>query len=133
MANMEHVSTVKNLYAAFGGNDRKALLDCLSDDVTFELPAMPGVPFGKSYQGKDGVLRFLADREPLVKYERFDAREFFSDREHVIVLGETGGTVLTTGKPFAYRWVQLFEFASDGRVRRFHEFLDTHALVSSFA
>jgi hypothetical protein len=39
----------------------------------------------------------------------------------------------TRETPFSYKWVQLFEFAPDDRIQRFHEFLDTQVLVSAFA
>jgi ketosteroid isomerase-like protein len=133
MPNDRHVSIVQALYAAFGAGDVEALLDLLTEDVTFVLPALPGVPLKTTYEGKDGFRQFLADREPALRYTAFAPNQFFSDQDHVIVLGETEGIVIATGKPFGYRWVQLFEITREDRVSRIHEFMDTHALVSAFA
>jgi hypothetical protein len=132
MTNDAHLESVRALYAAFGKGDSDAMLALLTEDVVFTLPEMPGVPLQASYQGKDGILSFLRDREPLLRYEAFDPRRFFSDQDTVIVLGSTRGIVLSGPAPFQYQWVQLFEFDGGGLISRFHEFLDTHVLVSAF-
>jgi ketosteroid isomerase-like protein len=132
MSNHLHVGVVKALYAAFAAGDDEKILNLVTDDVVFEIPGMPGVPLGTRYHGKSGVQKFLADRGPALTYTAFAPDKFFSDQDHVIVLGQTAGTVKTTGKSFGYKWVQLFEISSDNRVRRFHEFMDTHELVSAF-
>lgn len=133
MANTVHVQVVTALYAAFQSGDTEAFLACLTDDVVFTLPEMPGVPFRSSYHGKQGVAGFLSDRGPFIRYTLFAPNKFFSDQDTVLVIGETAGTVLRTKSPFHYRWVQLFEFAPDNRIKWFHEFLDTQVLSSAFA
>jgi ketosteroid isomerase-like protein len=132
MANARHVEIVKELYAAFQKADTSALLRCLTDDVVFTMPEMPGVPLRASYNGKEGVTQFLSDRGP-IRYDAFDPQRYFSDQDTVLVLGETAGRVLTTGQAFRYKWVQLFEFAPGDLIQRFHEFLDTNVLVKAFA
>jgi ketosteroid isomerase-like protein len=133
MANLRHVQIVKELYGAFQQADERALLQCLADDVVFTMPEMPGVPLGESYQGKAGVKQFLRDRGPAIRYTEFDPQRYFSDQDAVLVLGETAGLVVTTGRAFRYKWVQLFEFAPDSLIRSFHEYLDTNVLVNAFA
>ena len=133
MANDSHVSIVQELYAAFLAGDVEAILDLLTEDVTFILPELPGVPLQTTYLGKKGFRQFLADREPALTYTAFNPQQYFSDQDHVIVLGNTEGTVKATGKAFGYQWVQLFEITREHRVRRIHEFMDTHALVVAFA
>ena len=133
MGNSRHVEVVKELYGAFQKADVDALLQLLTDDVVFTIPEMPGVPLGTSYQGKQGVTQFLMDRVPVIRYTAFDPQRYFSDQETVLVLGETAGVVLKTGRTFRYKWVQLFEFAPNGLIQRFHEFLDTSVLVRAFA
>ena len=127
------IGVVQAVYKAFLAGDVEGLLNLLTDGVTFELPAMPGVPLGTLYRGKAGVWQFLADRAPVLTYTAFAPGTFVSDRGHVIVVGETAGTVKATGKHFGYQWVHHFEVTPDHRVRRFHEFMDTHALVAACA
>ena len=38
---------------------------------------------------------------------------------------------LSNETPFGYKWVQLFEFDEQDHIARFHEFFDTHVLVSA--
>lgn len=132
MDNDSHIGVVKDLYSAFGTGDVEALLGLLAEDIVFILPELPGVPLQTTYEGKDGFRRFLADREPALAYTAFSPSRFFSDRDHVIVLGRTEGTVKSTRNAFQYQWVQLFEFTPENRVRRIHEFMDTHTLISAF-
>lgn len=132
MDNDSHIRAVKDLYSAFGTGDVEALLGLLAEDVVFILPELPGVPLQTTYEGKDGFRQFLADREPALVYTAFSPTQFFSDRDHVIVLGRTEGIVKSTRHNFQYQWVQLFEFTAENRVRRIHEFMDTHTLVSAF-
>lgn len=133
MANPDHVQAVKSLYAAFGADDTPRFLELLTDDVRFTMPDMPGVPLRTEYRGKDGALQFLRDRAPSIRYTLFDPQKFFSDQDTVLVLGETGGHVIASGREFRYTWVQLFEFAPENLIKRFHEFLDTNVLVSAFS
>ncbi|HTY42378.1 MAG TPA: nuclear transport factor 2 family protein [Thermoanaerobaculia bacterium] len=133
MENTRHVEVVRELYAAFGKGDASALLQCLTDDVVFTMPEMPGVPLSTRYVGKRGIEEFLRDRAPVLEYDEFEPRRFFSDQDTVLVLGETAGRVRTSGRKFRYTWVQLFEFGPNDLIRRLHEFLDTNVLVNAFA
>jgi len=81
MANARHVEVVKELYRAFQEGDVQALLGCLTDDVVFTMPSMPGVPLKTSYRGKKGVQKFLRDRAPVLRYTRFEPLRYFSDQE----------------------------------------------------
>jgi ketosteroid isomerase-like protein len=133
MANEAHVQIVKSLYAAFLSGDTDAMLRCLADEVVCTMPEMPGVSLRARYEGKQGFKEFLAERAPFIQYTMFEPHRFFSDQENVIVLGETAGVVIRNRGPFRYKWVQLFEFTPDNRIKWFHEFLDTQVLVTAFA
>lgn len=133
MTNQDHIELVKAVYAAFGAGDVEALLDLVADDISFELPEMDEVPLDTVYRGKEGIRKFMADRDGVLQYTDFQIFRFFSDQDHVFVLGETAGIVLNTEKPFRFPWLELFEITQDNRVRRFREFLDSHKFVAAFA
>ncbi|MGC4044692.1 MAG: nuclear transport factor 2 family protein [Armatimonas sp.] len=132
MSNQAQIDVVQKIYAAFGTGDVEGMISLLDDSITFELPNLPGVPLDTLYTGKDGVRKFMADRGPAIEYKSFSIDEIFSDRDHVLVLGQTSGVVLATGSSFGYRWVQVFSFTSDNLVLKFQEFMDTHQLVNAF-
>src|SRR4051812_5296013 len=103
MENARHVEIVKELYGAFRRDDVPELLRCLTDDVEFTMPEMPGVPLGTSYHGRKGVKQFLKDRGPIIRYTAFEPQRYFSDQGTVLVLGETAGLVLATDHSFRYK------------------------------
>lgn len=132
MSNQAQIDIVQKIYAAFGTGDVDGMLALLDDSITFELPNLPGVPLDTLYTGKDGVRQFMVDRGPAIEYKSFVIDQIFSDQDHVLVLGQTSGTVLATGSPFSYEWVQVFSFTPDDLVVKFREFMDTYVLVNAF-
>jgi uncharacterized protein len=133
MSNQDHIAVVQSLYEAFAAGDIDAFLDLVTDDITLELPEMATVPLSALYEGKQGVRQFMADRASVLTYTNFDPQKYLSDQDHVVVFGQTRGIVNRGSTPFGYKWVQVFEITPENRVRRFQEFMDTHALVSAFA
>jgi ketosteroid isomerase-like protein len=133
MSNPDHLGIVHALYAAFQAGHVAAVLDLVSDDFCLVLPRMPDVPWRSSYPGKEGLRDFLTQRGPLVTYTYFGPDQFFADRGHVLVIGETAGIARVTGRAFRYRWVHVFQFSPSGLVSRMEEILDTHVLVSAFS
>ncbi len=133
MSNTGHLGIVHALYAAFQAGHVGAVLDLVSDDFCLVLPQMPDVPWRSSYPGKEGLRDFLAQRGPLVTYTFFGPDQFFADRGHVLVIGETAGIARVTGRAFRYKWVHIFQFSPSGLISRMEEVLDSHVLVTAFS
>ena len=132
MSNQAQIDIVQKIYVAFGTGDVEGMIALVDDGITFELPNLPDVPLDTLYSGKEGVRRFMTERGPAIEYKSFSTDEYFSDRDTVLVLGQTSGVVLATGASFSYEWVQVFTFTSNNLVLKFREFMDTYALVSAF-
>ena len=126
-----NTKVVEHLYASFGAGDLDGMLGTLTEDVTFEIPKLPGVALRPLYRGKEGVRQFLKDREPTLRYDQFTPREFVAQGDIVIVLGETQAVALATGKEFQFQWAQVFRFR-EGRIASFQEYLDTADLGPVF-
>ena len=131
MSEEPNLDTVKRIYAAFGNGDEDGFLEELTEDVSFELPRLEGLPLDSRYDGKDGIRKFLNDRKPALKYEAFDVQEFLSNEDTVVVLGETRGRAIPTGKPFRHEWVQVFRFR-DGKVAAIKEFVSCEEISMAF-
>ena len=83
---------------------------------------------------RSGSLReFLVQRGPLVTYTYFSPDQFFADRGHVLVIGETAGIARVTERAFRYKWVHIFQLSPNGLISRMEEVLDTHVLVTAFS
>ena len=133
MSDSGHIGMVQALYSAFQAGHIAPILDLVSDDFSLELPPMPDVPWRSSYPGKEGLREFLVQRGPLVTYTHFSPDQFFADRGHVLVVGETAGIARVTGRAFRYKWVHILQFSPNGLISRIEEVLDTHVLVTAFS
>jgi uncharacterized protein len=131
MSVRSNIKIVQALYQAFGAGDVTAILNLLADDVVFELPRLEGVPLKPRYKGKKGFQQFLKDRGPAIHYDKFAPNEFIGQGEVVVVLGETRGKVLTTGKRFRHQWAQVYRIRY-GKIAAIQEFLNTAEIRMAF-
>jgi len=95
------------------------------------FPGSKGVPLQARYVGKEGFMQFLSDRGPSIQYDHFVPQEFIEQGEVVVVLGETAGLVLTTGKPFRHQWAQVYRIR-EGKIAGIQEFLNTTEISTAF-
>ncbi len=131
MSARKNIKVVQALYQAFGEGSIDGFLGVLTDDVVIEMPRLPDVPLKDRYKGKKGVLQFLKDREPAIQYDKFLPQEFVGQGDIVVVLGETRGKALTTGKRFRHQWAQVFRFR-EGKIAGIQEYLNASEINAAF-
>lgn len=131
MSASKNTKIVQALYQAFGEGSADGFLSLLTDDVVLEMPRLPDVPLKDRYKGKKGVLQFLKDRAPAIQYDTFTPQEFIAQGDIVVVLGETRGKALTTGKRFRHQWAQVFHFR-EGKIAGIQEYLSAHEINAAF-
>jgi ketosteroid isomerase-like protein len=130
MNNNPKVELIKNLYANFGRGNIDGILSALADDVRWEEPATPGVPYGGERQGKPAVRDFFAGVGQ-VEVASFEPQEYVVSGDRVLVIGRWSGKVKTTGKSFLSEWVMSW-IVKDGKVTHFRAYEDTAALAAAF-
>lgn len=124
----KHISTVQAIYTAFGKGDIPAILEHLSDDVTWEYqPITQDVPWLQHRTGREGVLAFFQTVGKELKFTKFEVDTILGDDKVVIALCSVEAIVLATGRtivemPEAHLW----HFDARGRVARFRHAADTH-------
>jgi ketosteroid isomerase-like protein len=127
-ASSAHVEAVKSLYEAFGRGDVQAILDLLSEDVSWEpwgdsFAHRAGVPWLEPRTGREGVAEFFGI------VGQFDIAEFS-------VLDVTAGEkqvaaeiVIEAATPAGGRYrdeeLHLWTFDGDGKVCRMRHYVDT--------
>lgn len=131
MSARKNIKVVQALYQAFGNGSIDDFLNVLTDDVVLEMPKLPDVPIKDRYKGKKGVLQFLKDREPAIRYDKFQPQEFIAQGDLVVVLGETRGKALTTGKRFRHQWAQVYRFR-EGKIAGIQEYLNAAEINTAF-
>jgi ketosteroid isomerase-like protein len=122
-----NVAVVQDVYAAFARGDVPAVTAALAPDVEWVVPS--GSPYGGVHRTPGTVVqRVLA---PLAA--EWDGWHMAVDRildagDHVVALGTEGGTHRASGRTVRALAAHVF-VVRDGRVARFTDYVDTHAVA----
>ena len=117
---------VEQVYNNFKSGNIEALLNLMSNDVTWTLPEMEGVPFAGRRSGRASVGEFFAtvgaSQEPL----KFEPRELIAEGDKVVALGSYEWRLIANGREFSGDFAHAWTIR-DGKVVAFHEYTDTAA------
>ncbi len=120
----QNVEMLKQSYQAFGRGDIPAVMEIMTPETEWIIPAGNAAQ-GGTYRGPDkiveGVFMPIGDL-----YDDFEVkvREFVDGGNRVIMLGNYSGKGKATGKPLDSPFVHVAE-VRNGKVTRFEEFSDT--------
>jgi len=129
---MDHVTTVQQIYEAFGRGDVPAILGYLADDVSWDQDAPGyGVPLYEPGVGKAHVERFFSTLQD-IDFLRFEPSNFLSGGNQVAVPIAVEVRVKATGKTVKALEMHLWTFGQDGKVTRFFHCIDRHAFVLAY-
>lgn len=131
MSEPENTATVQQSYHNFKTGNIQALLDQMSEDVTWQLPEIEFVPLAGKRDGRYAVREFFAmvarDQEVL----EFEPREFVAQGDKVVSLGHYKWRVKDTGREFASDFVHIFT-VRDGKIVAFREHFDTAVVAVAY-
>jgi ketosteroid isomerase-like protein len=131
MSENENIALVKKVYGLFSSGDIHGLLSQFADDITWETPGAPRVPYAGRFRGRDDVAKFFEGLGKTAEFDRFEPREFIAQADRVVVLRYYSGKGRITGRPFGTNWAMVFTVQRD-KVTGFHEFFDTENLGGAF-
>ena len=131
-----NTETVRQVYSNFevlgrAGAERpdmKPLLSLYSDDVEWHVPAMENVPFAGPRRGIAGVRDFFAAITEGLEVLQFEPREYIAQGDKVVALGRYSWRVRATGREFSSDFAHVCTIRN-GKIVRFHEYMDTAAEV----
>jgi uncharacterized protein len=126
-----NVQIVQQAFADFGSGNIQGILEICTENVVWSGPENRHVPYAGTFTGKDGVLEFFNSLAENVDYSSFEPKEFFHDRDVVVVLGHHTGTVKKTGKTYDHDWCMVFRFR-DEKLYNYYSFVDTLEQAESF-
>jgi uncharacterized protein len=130
MNKQENVKLVKQIYENFKQGDIKALLHLLSENIEWQLPEIENVPFAGKRRGHEQMGQFFASLAGTQEVQHFDPREFIAQGDKVVALGHYAWRVKSTGREFGGDFAHVFT-VNDGKVIRFHEYMDTAAAAAA--
>jgi ketosteroid isomerase-like protein len=129
MSDQQAVETVKRGYELFGQGDIAGFLNLLDEHVEWYSPGPSELPTAGVRKGRQAVGDFFATLDKHYEFQRFEPRQFIAQGDTVVVLGEDTVRVKTTGTVLTEEWAHVFTL-SNGRVTRFHEYMDTAGIVT---
>lgn len=131
MSEQDNINVVRHIYGLFGQGDIAGLLKQFADDIAWETPGAPGVPYAGRFKGRDQVARFFDGLGKTAEFSSFEPREFIGQGDQVVVLGHYTGKGRSTGRSFSSPWAMVFT-VNNGKVTKFHEYFDTANLSAAF-
>lgn len=125
-----NIAVIQKVYADFSRGDIESILNQLADDVVWEQPNQPAIPYGGKRHGRESVRQFFAAVAE-VEVREFAPVEYLASGDRVVAIGHWAGTVRRTGKSFRSAWAMAWT-VTDGKIRRFTAYEDTAAIVAAF-
>ncbi|WP_151446712.1 nuclear transport factor 2 family protein [Lacisediminimonas profundi] len=133
MNEQQLIEKVKQGNALFIAGDIQQLVGGFADDVEWVMADIPGVPFAKTWKGKQEVAQFFKTFSESLRTSRYEPREYIAQGKKVVVLGYYAGEAKPTGRALEGDWVQIFSYNNEDKLCRFQQFTDTAAYQAAFS
>ena len=128
---MDNVQIIQQVYKDFGAGNVAAVLSFFDKDVEWVRPGEPDIPFSGIFKGIDGMGKFLSLVAQNVRIKEFYPKQFFSNGDNVVVIGEDTAEAISTGKSYTTHWVQVFTL-KDQKIIHGRAFIDTLQVAKAF-
>ena len=118
------LNVVQEMLTAFGKGDMEALKQTLSENTVWVYHGTEGIPYNGTYEGKEGVLKFITNIMTNVDILDFQVSKLLADQNTVVVLGSEKQKIKSNGEVLEQKWVQVYTVEND-LITRLEEFANT--------
>lgn len=126
-------AAIQEFFRCFGGGDWAGVLAVLADDIDWNVPGSPSVPWTGQRGSKPEVEDFLrACATEVSATERFTIDHTIADGGQAVVLGAFTHVIARTGKKFESDFA-LHVVVTDGLISTYHMFENSHACAEAFS
>jgi ketosteroid isomerase-like protein len=123
---MTNKESVQTLYDLFGKGNVSAILDLVTDDITWTCPGPTDIlPYAQVYNGKKGVAEFFKLIYANKDFPTFEVKELIEEGNKVVALGHWDAKSKKTGNPYSGDWAMVFYFR-DGKLYEHKEYYDSY-------
>ena len=133
MKENEHIKIVQQIYADFGQGNISGVLNAMAEDVIWKQPVKGPAPFAGIIRGREQLGEWFGQMDAVSEVEAFEPKEFISDGNKVVVLGNYIYRSKATGKSWESDWAMVWVL-ENGQVTKGQIFEDTlaqaHALMA---
>ena len=128
---MDNVQIVQDVYRNFGEKNIPGILAHFDKEVVLERPGAPDIPFCGTFNGHEGMIKFLTLVSQTIKIDSFVPKQFLGNGDTVVVIGEDTALVLSTGKSYSTHWIQVFVL-KDQKIVQGRAYIDTLHIAKAF-
>ena len=132
----DSIDTAKSLYSSVRRQDIESVLNLFADNAMIHGPTSSTkiLPWGGTYNGREGVKQFFKLLEEGLDIEQFDIIDFIAERDKVAVLGFIRGKARITQKLFETHFAHVIKVdRNDGKISEFRVFNDSGLLAESMS
>ena len=134
MNEYDYVQRTRDFYALLLSDIAAASEEYLADDFEWENPLPDLIPFGGTYSGAEGLLRYLTEIDAAIEMSPLHFTDMVESDGVVAAIGvEENTLVKQTGKHYNMPFVHVVRFDANGRVSHVREYNDTREMVAAFA
>lgn len=128
---MNKIEIVQQCYADFVQGDIPSILNVLSDDVVWQDPGYPDIPYAGNLKGRASVAGFFEKMDEAAVYTKFEPHSYIAQNDRVVALGFFAGYSKATQKTFESDWAMVWTFKND-KVARLEIFVDTNTIAKAY-
>ena len=129
----DHIEMTKRFYELLLTDFEAAAVEFLADNFVWENPLPDGIPFGGTYEGAEGLARYLGELVSAIEMSPLHFDDMVATDGVVAAIGvEKDTLVIPTGKRYDMPFVHVIRFDSDNRITHVREYNDTREMVAAF-
>ena len=127
-----NIAVVKLLYTAFSRGDIDTVLAAVAPNVELHSGGeKQDYPLFGPHKGIADVEEFFRLVSELLDFSDFAPREFFAEKDKVVVLGYYAMTMCKTGRKVSCDWAHVFTL-SRGKITKLREITDTAQILEAY-
>ena len=130
---LDYAALTRSFYELLLTDFEAAVAGHLAPDFRWENPLPASIPFGGTYEGADGLARYLTELTAAIDMAPLQFDDVIAGAGIVSAIGvERQTLVRATGKRYDMPFVHVVRFDDDGRVAHVREYNDTREMVAAF-
>src|SRR6185312_5759078 len=92
--NMNSQQIIEDMYRNFAAGNMSAVLSCFDNDIVWERPGSPFIPFSGTFKGIEEVTKMFAIQATTISLKKFLPEKICAAEDTVVVLGHDDADVV---------------------------------------
>lgn len=133
MTESELIERTQKFYELLLSDFATVQAEYLATGFAWENPLPESIPFGGTYPGAEGLIRYLTELNAAIEMSPLHFTDLIANESTVAAIGvEEDTLVRSTGKHYMMPFVHVVRFENDGKISHVREYNDTREMVAAF-